>query len=318
MRSLFASPQAASQDSSVLTLKGVAKTFGGRAVLQGLDFILQAGECVALLGPNGAGKSTTISIALGLDHPTDGQASLLGHVLPAGGHLARAKVGVVPQYDALDPDFTVLENLLVFGRYFGIPKSVLERRASELLEFTSLDGRAKDSVSTLSGGMRRRLVLARALINQPTVLFLDEPTTGLDPQAKHVMWDRLLDLKRQGMAMLLTTHYMDEAQRLADRVAVLDHGKLVDCQPPQALIDGVVGRAVLEVWGAGASTWLCSQGVLESIDRRGDTFYCRLPVAEALLKTLQAQAVPDVTYLYRPGNLEDVYFGLTGKALRDD
>ncbi|HEX4843819.1 MAG TPA: ATP-binding cassette domain-containing protein [Limnobacter sp.] len=302
----------------VLVLKNVGKTFGGRAVLDGLNFELQPGECVALLGPNGAGKSTTMSIALGLDHPSAGEASLLGHRLPQAAHLARQSVGVVPQYDALDPDFTVRENLIVFGRYFGIAPRELQHRADELLKFTSLDARANDPVSALSGGMRRRLVLARALVNKPSVLFLDEPTTGLDPQAKHVMWDRLLELKRQGMAMLLTTHYMDEAQRLADRVAVLDHGNLVDCKPPQALIDAVVGRAVLEIWGEGAQAWLAKQGLDSTVDRRGDTFYCRLPLAEKLLLALQSDSPFGVLYLYRPGNLEDVYFGLTGRALRDD
>ncbi|HEX4918200.1 MAG TPA: ATP-binding cassette domain-containing protein [Limnobacter sp.] len=302
----------------VLVLKSVCKTFHGRAVLNGLDFQLQAGECVALLGPNGAGKSTTMAIALGLEHPSVGEANLLGHSLPRDAHLARQSVGVVPQYDALDPDFTVRENLIVFGRYFGIPSQVLQHRADELLLFTSLDSRANDPVSALSGGMRRRLILARALINKPSVLFLDEPTTGLDPQAKHVMWDRLLELKSQGMAMLLTTHYMDEAQRLADRVAVLDHGSLVDCKPPQALIDAVVGRAVLEIWGEGARAWLVAQNVDTVVDRRGDTFYCKLPVAEKLLHVLQVNPPFGVLYLYRPGNLEDVYFGLTGRALRDD
>lgn len=302
----------------VLMLRAIGKTFGGRAVLSGLNLNLQAGECVALLGPNGAGKSTTMAIALGLDHPSAGEATLLGHCLPKDAHLARQSVGVVPQYDALDPDFTVRENLIVFGRYFGIPSRVLQHRADELLQFTSLDTRAKDPVSSLSGGMRRRLVLARALINKPSVLFLDEPTTGLDPQAKHVMWDRLIELKRQGMAMLLTTHYMDEAQRLADRVAVLDHGSLVDCRPPQALINAVVGRAVLEVWGEAAQQWLGAQAPDTAVDRRGDTFYCKLPLAEKLLVELQTQTLDGVMYLYRPGNLEDVYFGLTGKALRDD
>jgi lipooligosaccharide transport system ATP-binding protein len=187
--------------STVLTLSGVRKTYGGRDVLTGLNFSLSAGECVALLGPNGAGKSTTIALALGLAQADSGVVELLGKRLPDAGHLARQEVGVVPQYDALDPDFTVFENLMVFGRYFGLHGDKLRERAELLLSFAQLVNRRNDSVATLSGGMRRRLMLARALINQPKVLFLDEPTTGLDPQAKHVIWDRLVDLKRQGMAM---------------------------------------------------------------------------------------------------------------------
>jgi lipooligosaccharide transport system ATP-binding protein len=306
--------------STVLNLSGVRKTYGGRAVLTGLNFSLNAGECVALLGPNGAGKSTTIALALGLAQADDGVVELLGKTLPEAGHIARQDVGVVPQYDALDPDFTVFENLMVFGRYFGLHGKQLRERAELLLGFAQLVNRRNDSVATLSGGMRRRLMLARALINQPKVLFLDEPTTGLDPQAKHVIWDRLVDLKRQGMAMFLTTHYMDEAQRLADRVAVLDHGDIVACDKPLTLIRNVVGHAVLELWGAGAarcvSQHVSSKG--EPIEQRGETFYFRNGKADEMLEALKRSPQSDVDYIYRPGNLEDVFFSLTGRALRDD
>jgi lipooligosaccharide transport system ATP-binding protein len=306
--------------STVLNLIGVRKTYGGRTVLNGLDFSLSAGECVALLGPNGAGKSTTIALALGLAEADVGTVSLLGQGLPQKGHIARQEVGVVPQYDALDPDFTVFENLLVFGRYFGLHGSRLRERAEALLSFAQLVNRRNDSVATLSGGMRRRLMLARALINQPKVLFLDEPTTGLDPQAKHVIWDRLVDLKRQGMAMFLTTHYMDEAQRLADRVAVLDHGNIVACDKPLTLIRNVVGHAVLELWGTGAAR--CVSQIMGShdapIEQRGETFYFRNEKADEMLEALKHSPQADVDYIYRPGNLEDVFFSLTGRALRDD
>lgn len=309
--------------TTVLSLTEVRKSYGGRTVLSGLNFKLNAGECVALLGPNGAGKSTTIALALGLTQADIGSVELLGETLPAAGHLARQNVGVVPQYDALDPDFTVFENLLVFGRYFGLHGTQLRERAEALLEFAQLGSRRNDSVSALSGGMRRRLMLARALINRPKVLFLDEPTTGLDPQAKHVIWDRLVELKRQGMAMFLTTHYMDEAQRLADRVAVLDHGNIVVCDKPLALIRDVVGHAVLELWGTGAEQCVArltgSEGVrAESTEQRGETYYFRNERADSMLIKLKESTHADVDYIYRPGNLEDVFFSLTGRALRDD
>lgn len=308
-------------DTPVLSLTDVCKSYAGRTVLSHLDFVLNSGECVALLGPNGAGKSTTIDLALGLSEADSGVVRLLGHTLPDLGHVARQDVGVVPQYDALDPDFTVLENLLVFGRYFGLHGLRLRERAESLLELSQLSSRRHDSVTNLSGGMRRRLMLSRALINQPKLLFLDEPTTGLDPQAKHLIWDRLLELKNQGMAMLLTTHYMDEAQRLADRVAILNHGKIVVCDKPSALIQKYVGFAVLELWGAGARHCVESfigKSNCGQIEHRGETFYFRNELANNLLADLKKRSQPCVEYIYRPGNLEDVFFSLTGKDLRDD
>jgi len=310
--------------STVLSLTDVRKSYAGRTVLSGLNFKLDTGECVALLGPNGAGKSTTIALALGLTEADAGSVELLGEALPVSGHIARQNVGVVPQYDALDPDFTVFENLLVFGRYFGLHGTQLRERAEALLDFAQLKNRRDDSVAALSGGMRRRLMLARALINRPKVLFLDEPTTGLDPQAKHVIWDRLVELKRQGMAMFLTTHYMDEAQRLADRVAVLDHGNIVVCDKPLTLIRDVVGYAVLELWGAGAANCVSHlsfaprANTVEAIEQRGETYFFRNEQADEALTWLKANPRSDVDYIYRPGNLEDVFFSLTGRALRDD
>ena len=306
-------------DARVLELKQVRKTFGSRTVLSALDFSIKRGECVALLGPNGAGKSTTIALSLGLASPDSGEVSLLGHPLPDEAHIARRLVGVVPQYDALDPDFTVYENLLVFGRYFGVPAKTLRQRADALLGFAQLESRRHDSVNSLSGGMRRRLMLARSLINEPAVLFLDEPTTGLDPQAKHVIWDRLVELKRRGLSLFLTTHYMDEAQRLADRVAVLDHGAIVACDTPARLIRDVVGYAVLEVWGSAVDGWMASQSdsVQTSAELRGETRYFRNEMADEVLASLKDMKSANMDYIYRPGNLEDVFFSLTGRALRD-
>lgn len=304
----------------VLSLSNVSKGFSGRRVLDCLELQLHQGECMALLGPNGAGKSTTISLSLGLASADAGEVRLLDYVLPGEAHLARAHVGVVPQYDALDPDFTVFENLLVFGRYFGLHGKLLRDRADSLLDFAHLRSRRDDSVTNLSGGMRRRLMLARALINQPRVLFLDEPTTGLDPQAKHEIWDRLMELKRQGMAMFLTTHYMDEAQRLSDQVAVLDHGKIMVCDTPQSLIRSEVGYAVLELWGEQAND--CKARLLADapeidFEQRGEILYCRNAHADFVLAWMKAKQLAGVEYMYRPGNLEDVFFSLTGRGLRD-
>ncbi|MDH4396584.1 MAG: ATP-binding cassette domain-containing protein [Limnobacter sp.] len=334
----------------VLSLVGVKKEFAGRSVLGGIDLELREGECLALLGPNGAGKSTTIRIALGLSPADEGRISVLGFNMPDQGHLARAMIGVVPQYDALDPDFTVLENLLVFGGFFQIDSKTLKERSSELVEFAALGQRSNHSVGQLSGGMKRRLSLARALINKPKLIFLDEPTTALDPQAKHLIWERLLQLKRQGISLFLTTHFMDEAQRLADRVAVLDQGRIIEQGTPKELIEKHVGKMVLEVWGRQAAEWLSTSldalaanrhssqehkvgsagGLTESVrakaaangiqgvERRGESFFLQGDQAEFAFTDLKAQAPAEVEYLYRPGNLEDVFFRLTGRDLRDD
>lgn len=316
---VFNEQHAQSTNTNVLELRQVRKTFGSRTVLSSLDFSIKRGECVALLGPNGAGKSTTIALSLGLAQANSGDVKLLGYCLPIDGHVARRYVGVVPQYDALDPDFTVFENLVVFGRYFGVQAHTLRRRAETLLQFAQLETRRHDSVNSLSGGMRRRLMLARSLINEPAMLFLDEPTTGLDPQAKHVIWDRLVELKRQGLSLFLTTHYMDEAQRLADRVAVLDHGAIVACDTPARLIREVVGYAVLEVWGSQVDEWMrhLDEPVRRSAELRGETRYFKNGMADTVLAQLKHGTFTDLDYIYRPGNLEDVFFSLTGRALRD-
>ncbi|HEY1059183.1 MAG TPA: ATP-binding cassette domain-containing protein [Limnobacter sp.] len=301
----------------VLQLDNVVKKYGEREVLKGLNLTVNRGECVALLGPNGAGKSTTVSLSLGLSAASGGQVQLLGLDMATQGHLARAQVGVVPQYDSLDPDFTVIENLQVYGRYFSLRGAMLRERAIELLGFAGLSDRQDDAVSALSGGMRRRLMLARSLVNGPKMLFLDEPTTGLDPTAKHGMWDGLLALKRQGMAILLTTHDMDEAERLADRVAVLNGGQVVALDTPRALIDAHVGTQVLEVWGTAAGTYLHERlGVpLAELERRGEMLFLRNDVASRALERIRVERPAEVECLFRPGNLEDVFFRLTGRAL---
>ena len=298
----------------------LVKRYGSATVVDDLSLDSEPGECLGVIGPNGAGKTTTIRMALGQTVPDEGTVQVMGLDMPQDALAIKARLGVVSQFDTLDPDFSCAENLLVFGRYFGIHGAELRERAEALLDFAQLASRRNDSVAALSGGMRRRLMLARALINKPKVLFLDEPTTGLDPQAKHVIWDRLVELKRQGMAMFLTTHYMDEAQRLADRVAVLDHGSIVVCDKPLALIRQVVGYAVLELWGAGASAYVGQLALAEAppLEQRGETYFFRTEWADRMFATLKESSPAEVDYIYRPGNLEDVFFSLTGRALRDD
>jgi lipooligosaccharide transport system ATP-binding protein len=223
--------------NAVLRVQDLRKRYGDLEVVRGLTFAIRRGECFALLGPNGAGKTTTLRCCLGLIDPDGGSIELVGEPVPKAAREARIRVGVVPQMDNLDPDFTVRENLLIYGGYFRIRRSILDGRIPRLLEFAGLAGKAQTSIRTLSGGMKRRLTLARALINDPELLILDEPTTGLDPQARHLIWDGLRQLLKQGKTILLTTHFMDEAERLATRLAVIDHGTMIACDTPHALLE---------------------------------------------------------------------------------
>lgn len=205
--------------------------------MDGLSFALRRGECFGLLGPNGAGKTTTLRCCLGLTAPDSGTITLLGEPVPARAREARARIGVVPQFDNLDPDFTAAENLLVYGRYFGLPATAIHARIPALLDFAGLSSKEKTGIRTLSGGMKRRLTLARALVNDPELLVLDEPTTGLDPQARHLIWDGLKKLLAAGKTILLTTHFMDEAERLCDRLVIVDNGRIIEEGSPRTLID---------------------------------------------------------------------------------
>lgn len=219
-----------------LEVSNLHKRYGDREVVAGISFALAKGECFGLLGPNGAGKTTTLRCCLGLTAPDDGRITLVGEPVPTRAREARARVGVVPQFDNLDPDFSAAENLLVFGRYFGIDDATIRARIPGLLEFAGLAGKADANIKTLSGGMKRRLTLARALVNDPDLLVLDEPTTGLDPQARHLIWDRLHGLLAEGKTILLTTHFMEEAERLCQRLAIMDEGRIIAEGSPQALI----------------------------------------------------------------------------------
>lgn len=301
---------------AALRVEGLVKRYGGQAVVDGIGFAVAPGECFGLLGPNGAGKTTTLKLCLGLASPDAGAIELLGEPVPARARQARMRAGVVPQADNLDPDFTVAENLVVYGRYFGLSDAAIEARIPALLELAGLAGRAGSRIETLSGGMKRRLTLARALVNAPQLVFLDEPTTGLDPQARHLIWERLRRLMQEGRTLVLTTHFMEEAERLCTRVAIMDRGRVIAIGSPRALIAAHIEAQVVEVHGPGLEAWLPgAQAVAPRIERVGETAFCYTADAGPLLATLQGR--DDLVTLHRPASLEDVFLKLTGRDLRD-
>ena len=300
-----------------LTARALRKSYGDHEVIAGIDLELKPGECFGLLGPNGAGKTTTLRLCLGLTDPDSGTISMFGLPVPRAAREARTRVGVVPQIDNLDPDFTVRENLLVYGRYFGMSDARIEERIPALLEFAGLANRAGDNIKTLSGGMKRRLTLARALINDPDLIFLDEPTTGLDPQARHLIWERLRQLLAQGKTIFLTTHFMDEAERLCHRLAIMDRGRMIAGGSPRELIAAHIEPQVVEVFGDGVQAWANAHGasLSERCEKTGETVFCYARDVEPLMRDLERR--PELRYLHRPANLEDVFLRLTGRDLRD-
>jgi len=300
-----------------LQARGLRKRYGEKEVVAGVDLALQPGECFGLLGPNGAGKTTTLRLCLGLTAPDAGSIELLGIDVIADPRRARARVGVVPQMDNLDPDFTVEENLVIFGRYFGLSDRHIKARIPDLLAFAGLETRAGSRINALSGGMKRRLTLARALVNDPDLIFLDEPTTGLDPQARHLIWGRLKQLLGDGKTIFLTTHFMDEAERLCDRLSVLDHGRMVASGGPRELIAAHIEPQVVEVYGEGAEAWAARHGerLAKRCETSGETVFCYAEDATPVIADLDAY--PDLRYLHRHANLEDVFLKLTGRELRD-
>jgi lipooligosaccharide transport system ATP-binding protein len=302
---------------TILAARGIRKSYAGREVVAGIDLELERGECYGLLGPNGAGKTTTLRMLLGLTVPDAGTITLLDHPVPEAAREGRIRVGVVPQVDNLDPDFTVRENLLVYGRYFGLTQSQVEERLPRLLEFAALETRADAKIQELSGGMKRRLVLARALVNDPELLFLDEPTTGLDPQARHQMWEKLRVLLRQGKTILLTTHFMDEAERLCDRLKIIDHGRTLAEGAPHALIAEHIEPEVVEVYGEGVGAWMQAQGgkLCDRAELHGETAFCYLRDAAPAVENLRAFS--DLRFMHRRGNLEDLFLKLTGREMRE-
>lgn len=303
--------------NAVLSARNLRKCYGDQVVVGGLNLSIQRGECFGLLGPNGAGKTTTLRLLLGLIEPDAGELSLLSHAVPQHARDARLRVGVVPQMDNLDPDFTVTENLLVYGRYFGMSDTAIEARIPMLLEFANLTNKRDVKIPTLSGGMKRRLTLARALVNDPDIIFLDEPTTGLDPQARHLIWQRLRELTAQGKTLLLTTHFMDEAERLCHRLAILDEGRMIAQDTPQALIQQHIEPQVVEIFGEQVAEW--AQEHAAQFSRRfevsGETVFCYVDDAQPLVTHLNGYGA--LRYLHRPANLEDVFLKLTGREMRE-
>jgi lipooligosaccharide transport system ATP-binding protein len=302
----------------ILCVNHLHKQFGDLAVVKDLTFQIAPGECLGIIGPNGAGKTTTIRMCLGLVQPDSGQITFANHLhMPQDSQLIKAQMGVVTQLDTLDPDFTCAENLLVYGRYFGLSDASIRQRIPDLLEFSSLTAKANAKPNELSGGMKRRLSLARALVNDPQLLLLDEPTTGLDPQARHLIWERLQKLLQQGKSILLTTHFMDEAERLCDRLLVVDHGQKSAEGAPRALIQQHLEPDVIEIYGQQAQALAQTPTIAALANRveiNGDAIFFYTHQAAALLSALQAHA--HMRILHRPANLEDLFLKLTGRQMR--
>lgn len=296
----------------------LTKRYGDSTVVNDLSFHIEAGECLGVIGPNGAGKTTTIRMCLGLTVPDAGEIEALGLAMPRDALAIKAQLGVVSQFDSLDPDFSCAENLLVYGRYFGMKDAAIRERIPRLLEFAALGHKADVKPAALSGGMRRRLSLARALVNDPRLLMLDEPTTGLDPQARHLMWERLQLLLQQGKSILLTTHFMDEAERLCSRLLVLDHGRKIAEGKPRDLIAEHLEPDVVEAYGNGVLALKDSplQAFAKRTEVSGETVFFYTHDAKPLLDALAAH--PKLRVLHRPANLEDLFLKLTGRQIRED
>ncbi len=314
----------------LLTVQGLRKHYAGTPVVDNLSVNIAPGECLGVIGPNGAGKTTTIRMCLGLTVPDAGHirfdfpsihAPRLAHDswhMPQDALPIKTRLGVVSQFDTLDPDFSCAENLLVYGRYFGLSDATIRARIPQLLEFASLSHKADVKPGQLSGGMRRRLSLARALVNDPELLLLDEPTTGLDPQARHLMWERLQVLLQQGKSILLTTHFMDEAERLCNRLLVLDHGKKIAEGEPRTLIAQHLEPDVVEVYGVGALALVDAplKTLAARVEVSGETVFFYTQDARRLLDALATY--PQLRTLHRPANLEDLFLKLTGRQIRED
>jgi len=301
----------------VITANSLTKKYKEFAAVDGISFDVAPGESFGLLGPNGAGKSTTMRMVGAVSTRTSGDLSILGLDPNEHGPQIRSQLGVVPQADNLDTELRVRDNLIVYGRYFGLPRAQVAKRADELLDFAQLTEKAKAKVDDLSGGMKRRLTIARALINEPRILLLDEPTTGLDPQARHILWDRLFRLKEQGTTLVLTTHYMDEAEQLCDRLVVVDKGQIMAEGSPAGLIREHSSREVLEVRfgsdrNADAAQKLEGVGRLEVLP---DRILVYSEDGEGSLAEVIRRGLQPITSLVRRSSLEDVFLRLTGRTL---
>ncbi|MBF0107552.1 MAG: ATP-binding cassette domain-containing protein [Magnetococcales bacterium] len=300
--------------STIIRASGLTKRYGERLVVDGIDFSVRQGECFGFLGPNGAGKSTTMRMIIGLTPRDDGILEVLGRDVRPEDPWIAARMGIVPQDNNLDTDLDVAENLEVYGRYFGLSRAERRERMDRLLEFAQLSDRRDTPVRILSGGMMRRLVIARALVAQPSIVILDEPTTGLDPQARHLIWQRLARLREQGVTLLLTTHYMEEAARLCDRLLILDQGRILDQGSPETLIARHVEPEVLEIWSRSGlpdpAGFAPIPGRLEQV---GDTWHAHGSDLESFRSRVARHE--GVSCILRPANLEDVFLRLTGHDL---
>ena len=309
---------APSDAESLIHARGLTKRFGDLTAVDGIDFDVAPGESFGFLGPNGAGKTSAMRMIGCVSPMSAGTLRVLGMDPIADGPRIRARLGVVPQQDTLDTELTVRENLTLYGRYFGLSRAECSRRADELLEFAQLTERAGDQVEHMSGGMKRRLTIARSLINEPELLLLDEPTTGLDPQARHLLWDRLYRLKQRGVTLVLTTHYMDEAEQLCDRLVVMDKAKIVAEGSPRELISRYSTREVTELrFAPGVQETLDGQleGLAERIERLPDRVLLYADDGEAAVAAAHARGLQPETVLVRRSSLEDVFLRLTGRSL---
>ncbi|MDX1763101.1 MAG: ATP-binding cassette domain-containing protein [bacterium] len=304
----------------IITAANLIKNYGTLRAVDGISFDISRGECFGFLGPNGAGKTSTIRMIYGFSPISDGSLMVAGMDITTAARKIKKRMGVVSQENNLDTDLTPLENLLVYSRYFGIPKQAAKARAEELIDFMQLQEKVKARVDDLSGGMKRRLVLARALVNSPNILLLDEPSTGLDPQARHLIWQRLRSLKQSGVTMILNTHYMEEATQLCDRVAVMDRGKIMMTGVPRHMVEERVGREVMELRTApemdGAITEALA-GLQIRTERFGDTLYIYLP-DDRNVRTELSRRLIDMNHremIHRQATLEDLFLQLTGREL---
>ncbi|MFI7212740.1 ABC transporter ATP-binding protein [Micromonospora maritima] len=304
----------------LIQARGLVKRFGDFTAVDGIDVEVRRGEAFGFLGPNGAGKSSTMRMIGCISPPSGGELRILGLDPVRDGPAVRARLGVCPQLDSLDPELTVRENLTTYARYFGIPRRVARERAAELLDFVQLAERAESRVDPLSGGMKRRLTIARALVNDPEIVLLDEPTTGLDPQARHLVWERLFRLKQQGVTLVLTTHYMDEAEQLCDRLVVMDGGRIVAEGSPRALIERHATREVVELRFAGDSQEAFAgklDGLGERVEVLPDRILLYVSDGDAAVAEVSARGLEPAGVLVRRGSLEDVFLHLTGRTLID-
>jgi lipooligosaccharide transport system ATP-binding protein len=305
---------------ALVVARGLEKRFGGFLAVDGVDFFVTTGEAFGFLGPNGAGKSSTMRMIGATSSRSAGELTVLGLDPDHHGAKVRSRLGVVPQEDNLDLELTVADNLYVYGRYFGIGRKELKARIAELLEFAQLTERAASRVDDLSGGMKRRLTIARSLVNEPDLILLDEPTTGLDPQARHLLWDRLYTLKHQGVTLVLTTHYMEEAEQLCDRLVVMDKGRIIAQGSPRELIENYVTREIVELrFPPGQAPAMAgrARGLADRVEVLADRLLLYTDDGDRSVEHVGASGLEPTSTLVRRSGLEDVFMSLTGRALTD-